>query len=126
MLRSMLRSLVTILLLPGVTFAQSAPPQPTTIQVTSRIVYVDVVVRDSYGRIVRGLTEKDFRVLEDGKAQQIDYFHDHTNDAPPAPTETANRDGALNFTNVDPGGERGTAVNIILFDFFNTAPQDQS
>lgn len=49
--------------------AQTAPA--TTIQITSRIVYIDVVVRDSAGRIGRGLTEKDFRVLEDGKPQTV-------------------------------------------------------
>jgi len=100
-------------------------PAPTpTIQITARIVYVDVVVRDNYGRIVRGLTEKDFRLLEDGKPQKIDFFRDHTHDEPPVPAE-ANHDGTLSFSNVEPGGERGNSVNIILFDFFNTAPQDQ-
>jgi VWFA-related protein len=38
------------------------------------IVSVDVVVRDSAGNIVRGLTAKDFVVTEDGKAQRIDTF----------------------------------------------------
>jgi VWFA-related protein len=38
------------------------------------IVSVDVVVRDSSGNIVRGLTAKDFVVTEDGKAQRIDTF----------------------------------------------------
>jgi VWFA-related protein len=100
-------------------------PAPTpTIQITSRIVYVDVVVRDSYGRIVRGLTEKDFRLLEDGKPQKIDFFRDHTHDEPTAPAKT-NNDGALNFSNVDASGQAANSVNIILFDFFNTAPQDQ-
>jgi len=115
--------LLPLLLVSILAQAQTAPD--TTIHVTSRIVYLDVVVRDSYGRIVHGLTEKDFRVLEDGKPQQIDFFRDHTHDAPPALTEEANKDGSLNFSNVDLGGERGNSVNIILFDFFNTAPQDQ-
>lgn len=114
---------LAILLSSLVTLAQTTPD--TTIQVTTRIVYVDVVVRDSYGRIVRGLTEKDFRVLEDGKPQKIDYFHDHTHDtATTAVTAQPNADGSLNFSNVDPGGETASSINIILFDFFNTAPQD--
>jgi hypothetical protein len=33
---------------------------------------------DSYGRIVRGLTEKVFGMLEDGKPQHVDFFRDHT------------------------------------------------
>ena len=70
-----------VLLIPAIALAESVPDNsapPATIQITSRIVYVDVVVRDGYGRIVRGLTEKDFRVLEDGKLQKIDFFRDHT------------------------------------------------
>ena len=104
--------------------ALAQPAPPTTIQITSRIVYVDVVVRDSYGRIVRGLTEKDFRLFEDGKPQKIDFFRDHTHDVPPVATKPSN-DGALSFSNVDTVGEGLNSVNIILFDFFNTAPQDQ-
>src|SRR5687768_9562104 len=38
------------------------------------IVSVDVVVRDSSGNIVRGLTAKDFVVSEDGKPQRIETF----------------------------------------------------
>ena len=118
-----------VLLAPAIALAQSVPDNsapPATIQITSRIVYVDVVVRNEYGRIVRGLTEKDFRVLEDGQPQKIDFFRDHTHDALSAPGQATNKDGSLSFSNVDPGGEQSTAVNIILFDFFNTAPQDQS
>ncbi len=115
--------LLPLLLAPILGLAQTAPDN--IIHVTSRIVYVDVVVRDSYGRIVRGLTEKDFRVLEDGKPQKIDYFRDHTHDVPPASVEAGNQDSSLSFSNVAPGGEQGNSVNIILFDFFNTAPQDQ-
>ncbi len=66
------RLLACIVLCPAAMLAQS--PSTNTIQVTSRIVYIDVVVRDSAGRIIRGLTEKDFRVLEDGKPQAIRYF----------------------------------------------------
>ena len=128
MLTSSLRRLLAILLCPSFAVAQTVPPLPT-IQVTSRIVYVDIVVRDSYGRIVRGLTQKDFAVSEDGKPQKIDFFRDHTADftsvPPPSLAETTNRDGSLTFSNIDPRGDQVNSVNIILFDFFNTAPQDQ-
>jgi VWFA-related protein len=123
MLIARIRCLLVLLLCPSLALAQT-PPAPT-IQITSRIVYVDIVVRNTNGRIVRGLTEKDFHVSEDGKLQKIDFFRDHTQDPPPAPEQTTNKDGSLSFRNVDPAGERGTSVNIILFDFFNTAPSDQ-
>jgi VWFA-related protein len=125
---SVAKRVFAILLAPAIAVAQSVPDGPSppaTIQITSRIVYVDVVVRDSDGHIVRGLTEKDFRVLEDGKPQKIDFFHDHTHDGPPLVQESTSKDGSMSFSNVDGGGDRGTSVNIILFDFFNTAPQDQ-
>ena len=129
MLTSRLRCPLVVLLWPTLAFARPAPvqpTQPTTIQVNSRIVYVDAVVRDSNGSIVRGLIEKDFRVFEDGKPQKIDFFRDHTQDPPPELSESANNDGSTSFSNVDPRGERSNSVNIILFDFFNTAPQDQT
>ena len=102
--------------------ATSAPP----IQVTTRLVFVDVVVRDRGGRIVHALTQKDFRVLENGKAQRIDFFSDHSNDAAKLATSPAanGMHDPLSFSNVDAGGSEAGAVNIILFDFFNTAPQD--
>lgn len=115
--------LLAVLLCCAAVLAQT----PVTIQVTSRIVYVDVVVRDSAGRIVRELTQKDFRVLEDGKAQTITYFSDHTHDletqepAANSPTGTLGSDH-LEFSNV---GLASNSVNIILFDFLNTAPLDQ-
>jgi VWFA-related protein len=123
------------LLLPSLLFCSfvstAAPGQstgitpPTTIKVTSRIVYVDVVVRDSAGRIVRGLTEKDFRLLEDGKAQRLDFFRDHTHDVAEGAAPAAGQGDTNEFSNVDAKGEASNSVNIILFDFFNTAPQDQ-
>src|SRR5687768_18233212 len=59
--------------------AQQQPQQPPDqprfeSSVSVSIVSVDVVVRDSSGNIVRGLTAKDFVVLEDGKPQKIETF----------------------------------------------------
>jgi VWFA-related protein len=122
------RLVLAVLLSSSIALAQAIPdkPAPTpTIQITSRIVYVDVVVRDSYGRIVRGLSEKDFRLLEDGKPQKIDFFRDHTHDALSAAAAGVHSKDPLSFSNVDASAQAANSVNIILFDFFNTAPQDQ-
>lgn len=108
--------LACVVLCPVIALAQTASPD---LRVTSRIVYVDVVVRDSAGHIVRGLTQNDFRVSEDGKPQTITYFTDHTHDiASPAATPG----GQMQFSNIE---QVGNSVNIILFDFLNTASQDQ-
>ena len=40
----------------------------------TQLVHVDVVVRDSKGEPVKGLTQNDFEVIEDGKPQQVSTF----------------------------------------------------
>src|SRR5271170_1136560 len=122
---SRIHRLLPILFLSALAPAQTAPD--TTIRVTSRIVYVDIVVRDTYGRIVRGLTEKDFHVSEEGKPETIDYFRDHTHDLAvnAAPPSTPRESSSMEFSNVSSGGDGTNSINIILFDFQNTAPQDQ-
>lgn len=51
--------------------AQQAPP---VFRTNLSIVSVDVVVRDRDGQVVRGLTAKDFELLEDGRAQDVRTF----------------------------------------------------
>jgi VWFA-related protein len=47
------------------------------------IVSVDVVVRDRDGKVVRGLTEADFDLLEDGRSQDVRTFaFEEITDAP--------------------------------------------
>src|SRR5215204_84132 len=59
------------------------------------IVSVDVVVRDSLGNVVRGLTAKDFIVSEDGKPQKIETFsfQEIATDAAPATSNVQLLDG---------------------------------
>jgi len=125
MLTFRLHRLLPVLLSSAVTLAQTTPlPPDNTIRITSRIVYVDVVVHDSNGRLVRGLGQNDFKVFEDGKPQQIDFFAAHTYDIgaqrPAGPPPSAKNV----FSNVPDRGPVGS-VNIILFDLVNTAGADQ-
>lgn len=121
---------VAALLLPLSLTAQTAN-STSTIQVTSRIVYVDVIVRNSAGQIVHGLAEDDFRILEDGKPQAIDYFAAHSyqppvpGEAAPAPSHTGTAPAQTEFSNVSNRGESAGAINIILFDLANTPAVDQ-
>jgi VWFA-related protein len=109
------------LLLPALAAAQSANSTAPTIQVTSRIVYVDVIVRDSTGHVVHGLTQKDFRVLEDSKQQTIDYFNERSYNPALAPPKPAS---SLEFSNVNSPNESGT-VTILLLDLLNTSTPNQ-
>ena len=60
---------------PSAQQGQKPADQPRFEGATSvTIVSVDVVVRDSSGNVVRGLTAKDFIVLEEGKQQKIENF----------------------------------------------------
>ncbi|HEV7766663.1 MAG TPA: VWA domain-containing protein [Thermoanaerobaculia bacterium] len=63
-----------LLLLTGSTTAQ-IPSLGETIEVA--IVNVDVVVTDSDGKRVHGLTRADFEVLEDGKPQELSHFAEY-------------------------------------------------
>ena len=118
-------------LCPAMAVSQNAANSPETIHVTGRIVYVDVVVRDRSGQIIRGLTQQDFRLEEDGKPQTIDFFSAHSYDMSAAAhlnrTSTLAKPGGpvVDFSNVPLEGEQAGAVNIILFDLANTPAEDQ-
>ena len=89
----------TFLLLPFfltvLLFSQTGPTSnsqaPVTFQSNVRVVLLDVIVTDSSGAPVTGLTENDFRVFEDNKQQKIASFKEHngapitTADLPPLP-----------------------------------------
>src|SRR6185503_5964168 len=76
---------------------QQQPPQTPRFEggTSITIVSVDVVVRDSAGNIVRGLTAKDFTVSEEGKAQKIETFsfQEITDAAPGAKADLQLLDG---------------------------------
>jgi Ca-activated chloride channel family protein len=53
-----------------------APAQVPTIDVTSYVVSANVVVFDSAGRFIKGLTPHDVEVLEDGVPQEVTFFRE--------------------------------------------------
>ena len=62
----------------GAPMASQAPPQqpatPTLPVVRTELVQLDVTVSDKDGRNVRGLSARDFVLLEDGKPQALSHF----------------------------------------------------
>jgi len=90
-----------------------------------RRVIVDVVVSDSLGRSVSGLTAEDFSIAEDGKAQSVRAFdvHDFEPVSGPLPS-LPDALPANTFLNVPKGPERGP-LYVLLLDLLNMDVSDQ-
>jgi len=96
------------------------------IKAESKAVVVDVVVTKTNGEHVLGLKRQDFKLMEDGKPQTVDFFEEHTvrilppgalPEMPPMPPNT--------YTNVPPAPE-SDSVNVLLLDSLNTPLQSQA
>ncbi len=70
-IRTTAAAIVALLLMPG---AYPSAQQAPVFRANLSMVSVDVVVRDRAGNVVRGLTEKDFEIREDGRPQQVRTF----------------------------------------------------
>ena len=118
------------LLVPVASLSQEAASTPgvpiSTLSVSTRLVYVDVIVRDPAGHVVRDLTQQDSTVLEDGKPQPISFFlpHIYEGNAAHPPATHAASDPKLEFSNVAPEGASDTTT-VLLFDLLNTPAEDQ-
>ncbi len=94
-------------------WAQTEPPQMPTLHAETRVVQIDVSVRDSHGHPVTDLAKQDFTVLDNGKPRAIDIFSVNRSDgdhgpSAPAPVTTvaapSSRAGAPNiFSNRNQG-----------------------
>jgi VWFA-related protein len=126
--------------------AKTIAPEPepvTTFKISTKAVVVDVVVTDSKGHPVRGLSQQDFQLMEDNKPQTVRYFREFNDkeeapapstsesapatqsaSADPAPTSTPTARNPNVFSNRAHGKESG-AVTMVLFDTLNTPPADQ-
>jgi VWFA-related protein len=88
----------------------------------SRMVLVDVVVKDSNGKPVPGLKADDFELLEDGQPQKIISFaHDS---APPQSAINADPGDASDFVTNQKDKALAPPAMIVL-DLLNTAPADR-
>lgn len=116
--------ITSALLTTGPYLAAQAPISTShqTLQITTRVVQVDVVVHDPQGNPVPGLKREDFTLFDNGKPQDIRYFSvEEGGTLPPRviplPTNT--------FTNrlEGPAGFP-TSATIILLDGLNTGFAD--
>ncbi|HEV3151509.1 MAG TPA: VWA domain-containing protein [Acidobacteriaceae bacterium] len=124
--------------------AQQGQPQPAAtnsnpntpgyvLKVQSDLVLTNVVVRDKHtGAVVKGLTAKDFTILENGKPQKIDTFDFQSIDqAEPLNEATVSgKAGQLvlgkgNSTGVVTGDElRNHRLVVLFFDLTSMQPDD--
>jgi VWFA-related protein len=95
----------------------------TTFKANARVVIVDVVVTDRNDQPVPGLHKEDFQVLEDGQAQTVSFFEEHTGAAPIVAKPAALPPNV--FTNL-PRTDAPDSLNVLLLDALNTPLQDQS
>lgn len=97
--------------------------EQSVIRVNTRLVELDVVVRDKHGPVAN-LTQDDFTVLDQGKPQKITSFtvisaHSPKEPAIPLrPGEVSNRVNRL--------GQEPTGTTAVLLDALNTDPADQA
>jgi VWFA-related protein len=126
-----------LLILPAC--AQTPPPaqdQPSqsstfTLKVNSDLVLTNIVVRDKKtGAVVKGLTEKDFTIVEDGKPQHIASFDFENVDEAAALNEATINAAAPNGVF---GAKTGTAnqeelrnhrLIVMFFDITSMQPDD--
>ena len=100
-----------------------ADRQEPAIKSDVRIVLVDVVVTGAKGQPASGLKKEDFQVLEDGKAQKVSFFEEHT-DGKVTPVKLPEMPPDV-FTNY-PTVKTTDSVNVLLLDSLNTQAIDQS
>jgi VWFA-related protein len=109
--------------------AKPAPPASVpTFRVSAKAVVVDVVVTDSKGHPVNGLSQQDFQLAEDGKPQDLRSFREFAAAGDPAsaaPAAPPAKPSPNLFSNNTGAAEPG-AVTMILLDLVNTPAQDQT
>lgn len=109
---------------PAAAAAQQPGTTTPTIRANTRLVMVDVVVRDKKGEFVPDLQASDFKLMEDGKEQAISIFSLQQGSSEPF---------ARNASTLPPNVFRNTpkyrpnsALNVILLDGLNSSLLEQA
>ena len=98
------------------------PPNPS-LKITARAVVVDVIVSDSSGKPITGLTKDAFTATEQGKPQTISFFEENGTSQPAEHGEMPKLPPDV-FTNFSPFPQP-PAVNVLLLDSLNTRMESQ-
>jgi len=104
-----------------------APPAASTLRVTTRVVQVSVIAQDGDGHPVTGLTQDDFKILDNGVAQKIVSFSQHSSRLTADVTPGVRPVSANTFSNrVDDATSVPPSVTLILLDALNTGFHDMA
>lgn len=113
---------LALLLVPVAVSPQDTPQTPE-IHVSTRLVRVDVIVRDKNGPVT-GLTKDDFTIFDRGKPQPISIFSVNIASSSPEPAQAALSAELLpanTFSNSSlVGAAAPRSVTVILLDNLNT------
>ena len=106
--------------------AQKTPTSASKIQTQTRLITVDVVVTDSHGKPIRGMTQDDFEISEEHAGRQkIAKYRFVEASAMTPPVSTARPSGAHIYSN-QPFDRLTAPPSILLMDALNTEIQQQS
>ena len=97
----------------------------TILQTGTQLVVVDVAVETKNGHPIHGLKQEMFHLMEDGVAQQIRHFEEHTNTHAATNLPAVPKLPPGTFTDYSPV-PAGETLNILLLDTLNTPTKDQS
>ena len=115
---------------------ESTSPLPT-LKTYARVVALDVVVADPKGHTLKGISQQDFSIKEDGKLQTVNYFDEVTASETAAQPEVATeklapekfppekKDQPPNIFTNDSPSPHTSSVTLILYDLLNTPVSEQ-
>ncbi len=104
-----------------------APSPESTLHVTTRVVQVSVIAQDGDGHQVTGLTQDDFKVSDNGVAQKIVSFSEHSSRLTADLTPGVRPVSANSFSNrVDETTGVPPSVTVILLDALNSDFHDMA
>jgi VWFA-related protein len=100
----------------------ASPGQETVFKAQAKLVLVDSVVTDKKGNYIRDLTQKDFRVWEDNKEQQVKSFSYESQSN--SPNDTTKRYLVLFFdnSNMDFADQKRARIAAAKFIETNAGP----
>jgi VWFA-related protein len=100
---------------------QQPPQAGYTLHASAREVVTDVLVMDHKGNPIRGLPESDFHIFDNGNAQHIASFVEHTQSEATAPLQKNAANDYNNDIVIHPPG----VFNLILLDTATITVPDQ-